>query len=183
MIRAQVKAKAQIIRQQAKLSVYNAKTSVLNSRLCQVLTVATGDTQPKSTEDWYSWWNDYNEVATQGDKPFVITYRAGWEPIYTVATAPSLVPSCLVAGTPVWTELGPVAVEKIAVGDRVLACDCDTGQLLLKPVLKTIVNPGKDIFHIGNRVQDDHFPAASIHGFGGQGQKSDADGSQEVHCG
>ena len=52
------------------------------------------------------------------------------------------------AGTPVWTELGPVAIEKIKIGDRVLACDCDTGELLLKPVLKTIINPGKDIFRL-----------------------------------
>ena len=39
-------------------------------------------------------------------------------------------------------------VEKIQIGDRVLACDCDTGELMLKPVLKTIINPGKDIFHL-----------------------------------
>ncbi len=31
-------------------------------------------------------------------------------------------------------------VEKIRVGDRVLACDCESGQITLKPVLKTTVN-------------------------------------------
>ena len=111
--------------------------------------MATGDSQPTTPDDWYSWWNDYNEISQQGDKPFLITYQASWEPVVTLAKAPLLQScSCLVAGTPVWTELGPVAVEKIKIGDRVLACDCETGELMLKPVLKTIINPGKQIFRL-----------------------------------
>ncbi len=39
----------------------------------------------------------------------------------------------------VWTESGPVPVEKVRVGDRVFACDTETGQLGLKPVLKTTI--------------------------------------------
>ena len=120
----------------------------MNSQLCKILTVATGDSQPTSPDDWYSWWNDYNEISQQGDKPFLITYQSAYRPVVTMAQAQALTCSCLVAGTPVWTELGSVPVEQIKVGDRVLACDCDTGELMLKPVLKTIVNPGKDIFHL-----------------------------------
>ena len=37
--------------------------------------------------------------------------------------------SCLAAGTPIWTDAGPVSVEKIKVGDRVLSQDADTGEL------------------------------------------------------
>ncbi len=145
---ARAKMIAQMRAQQATVMARNAKVANVNSRLCQVLTVATGDSQPASPDDWYSWWNDYNEISQQGDKPFTITYQAALAPVVTVAQAPSLNCSCLVAGTPVWTELGPVAVEKIQVGDRVLACDCNTGQLMLKPVLRTIINPGKDIFRL-----------------------------------
>ena len=47
--------------------------------------------------------------------------------------------SCLTAGTPIWTDAGPVAVEKIKVGDRVLAQDPETGELAYKPVLHTTV--------------------------------------------
>ncbi len=149
MIAAQAKIMAQIRVQQATFAAQNANAQKVNSRLCTILAQATGDSQPTSPDDWYSWWNDYNEISQQGDKPFLITYQAKWEPVVTVAQAPSLrTCSCLVAGTPVWTELGPVAIEKIKIGDRVLACDCDTGELLLKPVLKTIINPGKDIFRL-----------------------------------
>jgi hypothetical protein len=145
---ARAKIMAQVRVQQATFAAQNANAQKVNSRLCTILAQATGDSQPTSPDDWYSWWNDYNEISQQGDKPFLITYQAKWEPVITVAQAPSLTCSCLVAGTPVLTELGSTAVEKIKVGDRVLACDCNTGEIMLKPVLKTIVNPGKDIFRL-----------------------------------
>ena len=47
--------------------------------------------------------------------------------------------SCLAAGTPILTDAGPVAVEKIKVGDRVLSQDAETGELAYKPVLHTTV--------------------------------------------
>ena len=49
--------------------------------------------------------------------------------------------SCLAAGTPVWTESGPTAIEKIQVGDRVLSQDIETGELACRPVCKTTVRP------------------------------------------
>ena len=48
---------------------------------------------------------------------------------------------CLAAGTLVWTELGPVPVEQIRMGDRVVSQDPRTGRLALKPVLKTTLRP------------------------------------------
>ena len=43
--------------------------------------------------------------------------------------------SCFAAGTNVWTLAGPQAIEKIQVGNRVLAQDVETGELTYKPVL------------------------------------------------
>ena len=48
---------------------------------------------------------------------------------------------CLVAGTPVWTASGLQSVEKIKVGDIVLSQDSETGELALKPVLRTTIRP------------------------------------------
>ena len=45
--------------------------------------------------------------------------------------------SCLVPGTLIWTESGPVPIEKIEVGDRVVSQDPETGQVVCKPVLRT----------------------------------------------
>jgi hypothetical protein len=49
--------------------------------------------------------------------------------------------SCLAAGTPVWTIIGPKAVEKIRVGDLVLSQDPESGELAYKPVIGTTVRP------------------------------------------
>ncbi len=144
---ARAEAVAQALQEQAVIDAQNLSTANLNARLCSILAQATGDAQPASPDDWYSWWNEYNEITTQGDKPIKFTYANSTEPNVTVAQAPEVRQySCLVAGTPVWTELGSVPVEQVRVGDRVLACDCETGRIMLKPVLKTIVNPGKALF-------------------------------------
>ena len=73
---------------------------------------------------------------------------ASTDPVVTVVQTPAVWsrPSCLVAGTPVWTELGYVAVEEVRVGDRVVACDCESGRIMLKPVLRTIVNRQTSLF-------------------------------------
>jgi hypothetical protein len=148
MIAAQAKIMVQMRVQQATFAAENANAQEVNSRLCKILTEATADSQPTTPEDWYSWWNDYNEISQQGDKPFLITYQSRWETVPTFVPCLRELCSCLVAGTPVWTELGFVPVEQIKVGDRVLACDCETGEIMLKPVLKTIINPGKEIFRL-----------------------------------
>jgi hypothetical protein len=169
MAEARARAMAQARQQEAVLATENMTTAALNTRLCTVLANATGDKQPSSPEDWYTWWNDYNEITNQGDKPTKVTYQSAYEPVVTVAQAPPLrAYSCLVAGTPVLTELGPVAVEQIRVGDRVLACDPDTGQIMLKPVLKTIVNPGKPTFYL--HTADDKLQVTGGHVFWVAGQ-------------
>ena len=45
--------------------------------------------------------------------------------------------SCLVAGTPIWTERGFIAIDQIHPGDRVLSKDISSGELDYKPVLRT----------------------------------------------
>ena len=155
---AQARALAQLSVQQArtKAAIYanNLSAANLNARLCSVLTTATDAPQPMSPESWYTWWDDYNEVTSQGDKPMIVTYQFNAVPTVSVATTPTVTRcSCLVAGTPVWTESGPVPVEQLRLGDRVLACDSDSGRLALKPVLKTIVNPGRTIFSLHTRTK------------------------------
>ena len=93
---------------------------------------------------------DTDEVYVPGNKPVDTTYVPDRRIDYfayeclSVSTLPigsTPMPSisCLAAGTPIWTDAGPVAVEKIKVGDRVLAQDPETGELAYKPVLHTTV--------------------------------------------
>ena len=76
---------------------------------------------------------------------------------------------CLAAGTPVWTELGPVPVEQIQVGDRVLVQDVSTGELCYKPVLGTTIRPTGRLVKI-EISGDESFGASGGHRFWVSGQ-------------
>lgn len=45
-------------------------------------------------------------------------------------------PSSFAAGTPVVTATGPVPIERVAVGDLVVAADPETGEVVLRPVVQ-----------------------------------------------
>jgi hypothetical protein len=137
---------------------FNIKAESLNLLLCNILSeanqqsISSNDVLPAnnatsskayqsySPSDWYQWWNDYNEVYTP-EIPTRTVYAPS--PGKTVMSIPYAVVrlSCLVGDTPVWTEMGPVPIKDVTVGDRVFACDAETGCLALKPVLKRTVRP------------------------------------------
>ena len=48
---------------------------------------------------------------------------------------------CLAAGTPIWTETGPVAIDQIRMGDLVLTQNLRSGELKFAPVLSTSTRP------------------------------------------
>ena len=81
-----------------------------------------------------------NHVEYRGSTP---TYS----PITSVGSGavsvPALAHSCFAPGTKVWTLTGRQPIEKIKIGDRVLAQDVESGELAYKPVLAvTIRQPG-----------------------------------------
>jgi hypothetical protein len=130
-----------------------------NIRLSSVLQESTGEPARTSVDDWWQWWYDDNECLPPERKPARFAYSS----IAINQSTPSKVPildfefpkipsglmcECLAAGTPVWTESGPVAVEKIIMGDRVFACDPETGCLALKVVLKTTIRPPTTLLKI-----------------------------------
>ncbi|UXI67952.1 polymorphic toxin-type HINT domain-containing protein [Tahibacter amnicola] len=61
---------------------------------------------------------------------------------------------CFPAGTPVWTETGPVPIEKIVVGQLVYARDPVTGETALKPVTQLINTKQKPLFELSVRDAD-----------------------------
>jgi len=133
----------------------NAAIGVFNRRICEVLSAATGQYVSDSPEAWWKWWSDYNEVFTVGGKPTNRVYlreEVAFSDPYMPPTGSGggsggstpgtgLTFECLVAGTPVWTDAGAVAVERIQAGDRVLSQDPDSGELAYKPVLRTTQRP------------------------------------------
>ncbi len=118
---------------------HNREVRDWNGQLCWALSEATGDFRAATPEDWCRWWYDYNEYEPPSDLPLRVHYQDKSQHWTSLGGTPPTNPSCLAAGTPVWTESGPVPVENVRVGDRVFACDTETGQLDLKPVLKTTI--------------------------------------------
>jgi hypothetical protein len=139
----------------------NAATQSLDERVVWVLSTATGVSLPCSPDACWQWWADTIDVYVSGYKPTDMIYRKSHQtacgpdlvgpppqPLappmtYEVGNVALLDPprtaSCLVAGTAVWTESGPVAIDKIKAGDLVLAQNVETGELVYKPVLQTTV--------------------------------------------
>jgi len=131
-----------------------------NKRIIETLREVTGQTLSADPKAWWTWWNDINEIAIVGEKQTEITYVVE-ETI--VQIPPPYHHSCLIAGTPVWTDRGPVAVDKMQVGDRVLARDPASGELAYKPVLRTTVRPRSALIHVS--LDDETIVASGGHPF------------------
>jgi len=134
-----------LIRENA-VAQQNLAIHEFNGRVCSVLSDVADEEIPDSPDQWWEWWEDYNEVYTEGEKPVRTYYDRDLvvldEPTSGGGTTGSSggnrsTKECLVAGTPVWTDAGPIPVEQIRVGDRVLSQDPHTGELAYKPVLRT----------------------------------------------
>jgi hypothetical protein len=116
----------------------NERSELINSRIQFVLQHTTGQDLGSQPQNWWDWWKDYNDVFSTGEKPVYERYLTGY-------TETSLIPevwmSCFPQGTPIWTQAGLAAIEKVRPGDLVLSQDVESGELTYKPVLKTTLRP------------------------------------------
>ena len=154
---------------QTAIAPENVAIAVTNTRIMDTLSAATGQRGLTTPAEWWKWWNDHNEVVLPSSKPvrgldtvaatmFVRNEMRLPDILEQPDTAPAPASSlstyrpaiyeCLVAGTPVWTDRGPAAVERIRVGDRVLSQDLESGRLDFKPVLSTTVRPPTELTRI-----------------------------------
>ena len=139
----------------------NDRIDQLNGRVIAVLADVSGAQPTPDAQKWWRWWYDFTDAPPAGTKPVVVVSEDEY------AAAPILIPylshSCFAAGTPVWTDSGLVAIERLIVGDRVLAKNIETGELTYKPVLLTTVNPPKDLLTL--RFQDESIVCTKGHRF------------------
>ncbi|WP_010586187.1 polymorphic toxin-type HINT domain-containing protein [Schlesneria paludicola] len=108
----------------------------LNERVGKVLSACTDESMTSDPKEWWKWWALYSDVSHPREKYVEIVDERPNIPSFSRV---SVQLSCLVAGTPVWTERGLVAIEQIRAGDRVLSKDVVSGELSYKPVLFTTV--------------------------------------------
>ncbi len=146
----------------------NDEAEVLNERISRGLAATTAMRLGDDPQRWWDWWQEQS-----GFDPVPATFKRirivkEDDLFVNVAPPPQLPPptaihSCLVAGTPIWTEQGLVPIEQIQPGDRVLAKHVETGELAYKVVLHTTVRSPVPItkFH----VSDDTIQASGGHHF------------------
>jgi hypothetical protein len=158
----------------------NEFTAALNDRLAWVLNQATGANLPAVPDEWWAWWLSENEVYVASTKSVSTIQQS--RTVLIVERDPLALPpedrstparnrggcECLAAGTPVWTDRGEVAIEKMLPGDLVLSCEVDTGELVYKPVLRTTVRPAEDLVKL--RVGKETIETSGGHPFWVSGQ-------------
>ncbi|HVA48385.1 MAG TPA: polymorphic toxin-type HINT domain-containing protein [Pirellulales bacterium] len=146
----------------------NRRIERTNARIIDTLRDVTGQTLSADPHAWWQWWNDVNEIVPVGDKQTDVTYVVEERALPSFETRARPHCSCLIAGTPIWTDRGLVAVDKMQVGDRVLAQDPASGELCYKPVLRTTVRPRAPLIHI--TLPDETIVASGGHPFWVAGQ-------------
>lgn len=135
----------------------NEATTMLNERITVALNAATNQDLPAQPDSWWQWWNQHNDVFVQGEKQVRAEQRNrqivvedqvidGGGQSGGQAGGQSL--DCLAPGTTVWTSAGAVAIEKIQVGDLVLAQHPESGELAFKPVLSTTIRPAGELIKV-----------------------------------
>src|SRR5262249_50143506 len=121
----------------------------------------TGRDPSPDPATWWQWWADFTDTQQVGDKAVVKVS----EETVTLGNPSSQIRrrSCFAAGTPVWTESGPRAIETIQIGDRVLAQDIDSGELAYQPVVATTIRPAKPLVRL--QIGDESLTATGGHPF------------------
>lgn len=135
-------------RTQRQVAMANAQAESRNERIDEVLREITDHETDGRPQSWWQWWQEYNDVYVPEEKPLVESEN---ETVYTAAVTTC---ECFLPGTPVWTETGPEPIEKVRVGDRVLAQDPTTGELAYKLVLQTTVRPIGQTVRVGVDGED-----------------------------
>ena len=155
-------ARAQAIRNAAAMSdAVDRANSAIADRNAQIMTAlrrTTGlDLGDQPIKWWTWWWQDYNEMynvsgdSNQPPKPEYhndnyVEYRGStptYQPTTTVGSGP-VACSCFAPDTKVWTLTGRRPIDRIRIGDLVLAQDVESGELAYKPVLAvTTRQPGR----------------------------------------
>jgi hypothetical protein len=145
--RAVAAAAATVQQVDQAVSAMNALIEEVNRRVRVALSRSTGTDCGESAPAWWDWWEDCQYGRYDLEKP---RSDAKKKPLYESSSAsqsqvevsgyPAAIDvghSCFPRGTVVWTLTGPVAIDTLKVGDRVLSQHPLTGELAFKPVLET----------------------------------------------
>jgi hypothetical protein len=147
---------------QKGVAIANSQIALSNERVFCILEQTSPQPQQRTAVAWWTWWKDYQEKQYPTPTQYVYhqtnTSYQKYFPVQQFTTH-----SCFLAGTPVWTESGKQAIEKLRPGDRVLSRNVETGELQFKVVLgKTLQAPSPVVKLLAG---DDEIVATKSHPF------------------
>lgn len=136
---------------QADVVKANESVRMLQSNIATVLRGTTGAKLDDSPKAWWDWWDRYEESYIAGEKYVESSYSEDRSSLVydtrraeATSYSPPVVPrrhECLVFGTLIQTEGGLKPIESIRVGDMVVTQNIQSGELRMKPVLRTTLRP------------------------------------------
>jgi hypothetical protein len=134
-LRRQLRYNAELMEHVARqrVAMTNMQIGVRNARIRETLFNALDVDFGPDPQTYWQEWTSYNDLYIP-EHP-VVALADGYEHYYI----PTM--SCFALGTPVWTQAGPVPIERIAVGDLVLSQHPETGELAFREVLEKTVRP------------------------------------------
>ena len=136
----------EIAERERQVAEANEKTKALNERIVSVLTGTTEQSLGSEPRAWWDWWSDYTDYYHGGSRPVVSTVDSSSD--YIVPPVQTQGCECFVRGTPVWTKTGQRPIEKLQIGDLVLAQNVSTGEIRYKPILARTLRPAGPVVEI-----------------------------------
>lgn len=154
-----------------------------DERIAALLKAITGQDRGNSPQAWWDWWRSETEVSEQRTRAHVTYHRTmtvslnNISPLSDLQMIPESFGSssefqservqqryeCFVAGTPVCTQRGEVAIEKIRTGDLVLTQNLKCGEFEFKPVVRPTTRPAMALVQV--RIGSDNFTCTGGHLF------------------
>lgn len=128
----------------------NRQILLVNQRVITALRRATGEDLERDPRTWWEWWNEANGIEST-TKPVTAAYASREyqytdTPEFTVQGSiprptppPTFQTECLAAGTLVTTDRGPLPIEAVVIGDRVLAQHPIDGRIEFRAVRRCTV--------------------------------------------
>jgi hypothetical protein len=166
-----------------QVSEENLKTAGRNERIIAALKTATGEDHGRTPQAWWDWWRQESEIEEQRQRAQITMQRTSavamsdanpWADPQEIPTSfressqfqsEQLIQrhECFVAGTPVWTARGKLAIEQIRTGELVLTQNVQSGELEFKPVVRPTTRPAMALVNL--TIGQDEFTCTGGHLF------------------
>ncbi|MBI2824730.1 MAG: HEAT repeat domain-containing protein [Planctomycetia bacterium] len=126
---------------------HNNRVGPMNERVIEILRTTTGLRLGPDPNPWWDYWYDYNEIYRPPQKYVSRSVQTFVPPPGGDSVVRCI--SCFVAGTPVWTMTGPMAIERVPIGECILTQNPATGEVAYKPVMAKTIRPASPVIAVG----------------------------------